>query len=508
MKTKIASMYPKIIFLITFSLVTAFLATRNLSAPGDDGKFYFKMAAIEQGVGLIKSYPWLYFTQYREQASGLHFLYPLLLVPFTTTLSPIAAFVASSAFFLACLATLIWSLFMRLGVKYKGLWLVLGLAGSQDFIFRHSLGRPITTSLFMVLCILYLFRYKLRWLGLIAAIINVWVYDGYLISIAMLVIFAFGIYIIEKQMDWKSFLAILGGFLVGNILNPFFPNNIRFLHTFITVPLLNSKIQDSNEWMPSHISHLVATSFLPVFLLICASAYVALVVYKNRKITQIHSDAIAFGMVSMALFGLTLIHRRFIEYFAVFSIIFFAATFKQFIAQIHFHKIIDTLRNEWLFRIVAILVIAIVSFPIFFNIIGAAKDLTDDDSKSASYERAALYLKSQSTPKTIVFNVQWDQFANLFYWDSDHYYINGLDPDFLHSYSPELYLIWKKFYDDDISNMSNQEIIESVAKFDAKYIFIESDRSPVVSEALSKLSNTGAVKEIYSADAMIIYEVK
>lgn len=496
------------IFIITFVSTFLLLDSRNLTAPPDDGKFYFKIAILQADQGFIHNYPWLYHTEYRDSSPGLHFLYPILLTPFTVAFSPMLAYVISSAFFLAVLATLIWKLLLKFEIKFKGLWILVAFLGSQDFIFRHSLGRPITASLIVMLGIIYAFKSRIPWIVCILAMINVWMYDGYFISVLLMLGFAVGIYIAERKWYVKELIAGGIGFLIGNIINPFFPENIKFLHTFVTVPFLNQRIQDSNEWMPYGLEYLISSNLIIIVLWVVSVLYVVWKLYKDKKVNYDSTGYIGYGLIATALLILTILHRRFIEYLPIFAVLFFVTTFKSHLDRISFSAILKTFKKFWQFQLALLIIVAITSLIFYKNLSSAASDLKSNDSKGDTYKKVSLFLESQPTDEAIVFNVQWDQFVHLFYWDSKHYYINGLDPGFLHDYSPELYNNWKKFYDDEVNQLKSEEILLILKQFGARYIFIELDRSPNMYAAMSLLAESSLVKQIYEEDNMIIYEIK
>jgi hypothetical protein len=44
----------------------------------------------------------------------------------------------------------------------------------------------------------------------------------------------------------------------------------------------------------------------------------------------------------------------------------------------------------------------------------------------------------------IIFNTDWDDFPRLFYYDSNHYYVSGLDPSYLYDKNPELSELYER----------------------------------------------------------------
>jgi hypothetical protein len=79
----------------------------------------------------------------------------------------------------------------------------------------------------------------------------------------------------------------------------------------------------------------------------------------------------------------------------------------------------------------------------------AAKDAMRDPREPERYKKAALWLKTH-TPGSAVFNTDWDDFPELFFFNSDNKYVVGLDPAFLYLYDPVLYRQWIEIGDGSI----------------------------------------------------------
>jgi hypothetical protein len=54
------------------------------------------------------------------------------------------------------------------------------------------------------------------------------------------------------------------------------------------------------------------------------------------------------------------------------------------------------------------------------------------------YRAGAEWLRNHVPPGQVVFNTDWDDFPRLFYYDSSHYYVSGLDPNYLYDKDPDL----------------------------------------------------------------------
>ena len=60
------------------------------------------------------------------------------------------------------------------------------------------------------------------------------------------------------------------------------------------------------------------------------------------------------------------------------------------------------------------------------------------------YEQGAAWMRANIPPGQIVFNTDWDDFPRLFYYDSTHNYVSGLDPNYLFNKSPDLSRLYER----------------------------------------------------------------
>ena len=60
------------------------------------------------------------------------------------------------------------------------------------------------------------------------------------------------------------------------------------------------------------------------------------------------------------------------------------------------------------------------------------------------YEQGAAWMRANIPPGQIVFNTDWDDFPRLFYYDSTHYYVSGLDPNYLFNKNPDLSRLYER----------------------------------------------------------------
>jgi hypothetical protein len=141
------------------------------------------------------------------------------------------------------------------------------------------------------------------------------------------------------------------------------------------------------------------------------------------------------------LFFVVMVHstKRATPLWATFAVIFVAKVFSQFLhggvrEQSKLLKTEARLVVTWLV-VAALLVMTgeVVGQHLIF----------EQWSGRSSYRLAgaAQWLDANAPPGRIVFNVNWDMFPELFFWDTDNRYTSGLDPIFLYAYDEARY--WK-----------------------------------------------------------------
>lgn len=131
------------------------------------------------------------------------------------------------------------------------------------------------------------------------------------------------------------------------------------------------------------------------------------------------------------------------------------------------------------------------------------------------FKDAALWLKENSKPGEIVYNLHWDRFADLFFWNNNNYYINGMDPIFEYAFKPELY--WKTHFlaidagtafTCGMIRCTAEETVETyeVLKndFRASYIIVEKLRNPKV---LQYLESFGGYQKVFDNNDQKVFKI-
>jgi hypothetical protein len=84
-------------------------------------------------------------------------------------------------------------------------------------------------------------------------------------------------------------------------------------------------------------------------------------------------------------------------------------------------------------------------------------------------EGTATWLKNNTKKGDIVFNASWNWFTTLFYYDTDNYYIAGIEPRFLYDYNHELYWKWWHISNDGyVCSEEKCDTIDAVKDYEMK----------------------------------------
>jgi hypothetical protein len=100
-----------------------------------------------------------------------------------------------------------------------------------------------------------------------------------------------------------------------------------------------------------------------------------------------------------------------------------------------------------------------------------------------------------------IFNCNWDDFPKLFFLDTKHSYVYGLDPNYLYSENPELYKLLQ-----DITNAKIDDAAPIIRdKFGSRYIFADAKENE---DMFAKLLESGWVDMVYEDDEARILKIR
>lgn len=523
---------------IAIAMVMGFLQFRTAAiCCGDwDGYYHIKVSQLfwdnfSSGKWL-PTFEWLPLTVLNpEHYNDHHFLFHLLQIPFLWFFEPVtAAKVAAVVFSTLAIFSVYW-LIDRYKVKYPLIWLGAIFTCAPMFYYRMNMAKaPPLTIVITIAGIYLLFERKYIWL-LPLMFAFVWTYSLFpLLFIAALIwtaIIAWN----ERRIEWQPVAYTFGGMLLGNIINPYFPNNLRlFWEHFITKFKVGSDfaVAVGGEWYPYTGMELL--THFPVAMLAMLIGYI-LFVPRGSKLPE---KAVFFLMFVTILLAAQFRSKRFAEYFPPFAVLFAAFSWQAFLAPTRaelpdeFRRELEpyldadkpTERDEWYqaAKTAAVWVLGIVLIVYFYiNTVGLPWPSVDqpglmrtiaDNEPDEKYRRAMAWAtgvdangKENIPAGARIFNCNWDDFPKLFFLNTKHTYVFGLDPNYLYSQNPELY----KLLTDITAGKTDDAGPIIRERFGAEYIFADAKENE---DMIAKGLGSGWMEMVYEDDEARILKVR
>jgi hypothetical protein len=465
-----------------------------------DGYYHLKIATLIAQGKIGDNFPWLQFTTWNTGFADQHYLFHLLLIPFVYLKVVWLVIPAFSALMLS----IFYCLLEKLEIKWKMFWLILAFFGSADFLFRINLIKANTLSLILLfVSLILLYRKRYVWLLPLSAIF-VWTYGGFVFLPLIVGIWCVIDSIFHKRVIWQPLIFSSLGVICGIGLHPQASHLIPYLQTQIFQAGLgsNERVPVGMEWDAYNWWYFIKTNFIVIGIWLVTT----FILFKNIKASNSRRQYSLFlAVMSAGFWALTLLHRRFIEYSVPFSLIYSAHVLSPHLRLISIERLKELCRQYWQFGVSLIVAIGCLSLVCYFNTDLVIHYFQFSKEKN-TYRNAALWLNNNTASGDIIFNPQWDEFPQLFFWDDKNYYIVGMDPTFMYLHDKDLYWAWRKISDDNPAQWSNNNVTETIKnKFKAAYVFIEPARNPNLEKYLEK--HNGFV-QTYADPNMVIYKVE
>lgn len=519
-------------------MVMIFLQTRtDAICCGDwDGYYHIKWSSLlweNFKLGKwIPTFEWLPLTVLNpKDYADHHFLFHLLQIPFLWFFEPVmAAKVATITFATLAIFSIYWLLY-RYGVKHQLLWLIGILTCANAFYYRMNMAKaPPLTIIITVIGIHLLFQRKYVWLGPLMFAF-VWTYSLFPLLWGLALIWTLILAWNEHRFEWRPLAYTSGGLILGNIINPYFPHNL-----VLFVEHLYEKfgkggeyaVAVGGEWYPYSGVELL-TDF-PIALLAMLIGYI-LFAPRAGKVPE--RAALLLGFVTFLLYW-QFNSKRYAEYFPPFAILFVAFVWQSFTAPksaempAEFQRDIDPYLDKgeavgkqatwdlvgkisvWMLGIFlcVVFLISLVGFHKFgFNSTGVAENIASNEPGD-KYRRTMEWATgldetgADNIPAgEIIFNCTWDDFPKLFFYNTKHRYVYGLDPSYLYNENPDLYKLLK-----DLTEGKVEDPAPAIRdRFGANYIFADAKENI---DMIAKALDSGWVETVYEDDEARILKIR
>ena len=390
-----------------------------------DGYFHIRYAQWIRDEGISRSFPWFQESFLRDRFANFNLLYHLLLIPFTFGDLLTGARVAAVGFAAAVMGVFYVSA-RRLEIPHAALLSLAVLAFCPDALFRYTFTRPVVLSIAVVLggttaILLGRRRETALWSAAFA-----WVHCSYhaLPAVALFHDLTRDVAPGTRFLSrFRTTAWALGGAFAGTLLNPYFPNNVRFWWIANVGVLSNSwlrgaEVRMGTEMLPLPASELLARN---VGVFAAFGAAIGLLVAARRA----SSEARTLLAVAAGFLGLACLSQRFVELWAPFTMLSLGVALR------------DRGRSVPWLRSLASVAVAV-------GLVASVRSNRDAlvGDPSGALEPAGAWIAEHVPEGETIFNLGWDDFPELFFHAPRHRYLIGLDPTFFHATDPERAGAW------------------------------------------------------------------
>lgn len=451
-----------------------------------------------------------------------HFLFHLLQIPFLWFFEPVMAAKIAAVFYASLAVFSVYWLMFRYKVDYLLLWLMALLTCASPFFYRMNMAKaPPLTIIITIIGIYLLFERKYKWL-LPLMFVFVWTYSLFPLLFIAAAIWTVIIAWNERKLEWQPVVFTGGGMLLGNVVNPYFPNNFKLFFEHLMTKMTGGSypVPVGGEWYP--YASLDLLTHFPVALAAMLVGYI-LFAPKNGKLPEKATFFLCF--VSLLL-GAQFVSKRYAEYFPPFAILFAAFSWQAFripnILELpeDFRKEIEpyldkkkserqelyeTLKLVGVWTLGIFLVVYFVYIVRGVNAFGIEKSGIIGEIRgnepNLKYKRSMDWAQANIPEGEMIFNCNWDDFPKLFFFNQKHTYAYGLDPNYLYTKNPELYKL--------IPEITSGRIDEAAPivrdRFGSNYIFSDAKENQ---DMLVKALASGWVDKVYEDDEAYILKIR
>jgi hypothetical protein len=444
-----------------------------------DDYFHIRYTEMMRDSGPYFAFPWMKHTILNETFYDKHFLYHVLMMPFSFG-DLIISGKAGTLFFLLVLAFVSHGVLARNNVKYPVFWTMLLLFGSRPMMLRLMAIRPITLSIiyYLLACHL-LFNKKARWIGLLGLIFT-WSYSAFPVFLGIVLVFTVVNWITSKQFNYKPLVAAVTGCLGGIVINPYFPTNLIVLKAqYFSGSLSRENLENNLEWVPPNGWEIV-TSNWPILLSIFLVVFMVFVKGKKLKPMSLFLFALTgfFGFFFLKV-------SRGIDQFLPIAVFFCAFAWSD----------LDLKIPRWAQAVVVLAFTGIVLTN------GGSVHSAFSAMEKIDNRGAALWLKENTPKGSDVILANYAAFPQMLFYNQHNYYSHGLDPNYMAQYDAELY---KQHQQAVRGKTDAHRVFKDV--LGARYLHVEKiSKSRALLASMSK--NHTQFKLLYEDNFTLVFEV-
>lgn len=440
-------------------------STNSICCGDYDGYYHVKWTRVlwegMKSKTFPPAFPWLPLTTLNpKDYVDHHLLFHIFQIPFVAFSDPRLGAKIASAVFGGLAVLLCFWLLLKYRIRYPLVWLIAVLACAQPFLFRMNMAKAPPFAIIYLVIATHLFFKRKYWPLLPLALVFTWTYDLFVLLIMATVFWVITIAITEFRFEWRPLVYVLVGCAAGLVVNPYFPHNLQLLAEHIQIKLTTEDFPTKvgSEWYPYD-----SWQFLGNSIIACIAMFTGYLAFEPSERRRAHFPLFLL-LFSTALMIMTARWRRIAEYWPPFAVIFAAFSLQPWLQGLRLYprrlppEILEELQpfldqgtpaeNENSIRdlvptFAALGVALVLSIFLFFNLRATLHEIGESEPHE-HYRAGAEWLRNHVPPGQIVFNTDWDDFPRLFYFDSAHYYVSGLDPNYLYDKDPDLSSLYER----------------------------------------------------------------
>jgi len=348
---------------------------------------------------------------------------------------------------------------------------------------------PPFAIIYLVFAIHLFFKRK-YWPLMPLALIFTWTYDLFVLLVMATVFWVITISITEVRFEWRPLVYVVIGCAAGLVINPYFPHNLQLLVEHIQIKLTASDFDTKvgSEWYPYD-----SWEFLGNSMVACVAMFAGYLAFEPSERRRAHFP-LFFLLFATALMIMTARWRRIAEYWPPFAVLFAAFSLQPWLQGLRSYPrrlppeyleelkpFLDQNGDSWrelVSTIAALSVALVLCIFLFFNLRATVHEIGGSEPHE-HYRAGAEWLRTHVPPGQVVFNTDWDDFPRLFYYDASHYYVSGLDPNYLYDKDQDLSFLYDRI------TLGRQEDPGPLIRdrFGARYVFSDNSHHDFFDQA-------------------------
>lgn len=429
---------------------------------GVDGYYHFRVAEEIVARGPWVDISWLPFTVLGDRGPDHHWLFHLLIAPFTLLGHSLTA-VKWAAVFCAALIPTTVSVAGRLhGIRYAPLFALLAITTSAVLPGRYLMLRANGLALvFTLLAVVAMTRRRYWLLGMLAFLFMQF-YHGALILVPFAGIWLMVQWVRTRVFESRIVVAVGSGLFLGLLLSPWFPDNVGYLvfHTLFKVGNAYFGLIGT-EWYPTVWPRLLRESWAAHGILAAATSGALWISWRKGARGFLQTETILYLIIAFLFLALYKSSWRFVDYYAPFACVAAGLVLRDC-------RILESVR----FRTEAVAIgcgVALAAVCGWQSLVVIDRTPKTLPSK---YGDLATYLDRHAEPGDVVLNSRWTDFVQLVWHSPQFRYVSGLDGHYLlYGDDSSQFDFWLELR--DLDDLAGEDVSRlAIERFEARWMVV------------------------------------